>query len=97
MDVSYIDRIATEVEHQLLVEHRPKKRSRDLYRYYALLVLTLGSTTTLENVHDAWSAWMTAERPSHPSLVPFTELSEEQQQQDRPYMEAIHRVAQKVT
>jgi hypothetical protein len=93
MDTSYVDEIAAAIERELAVELRPKERGRELYRYYALLVLTTGHATTLENVHDAWSAWMSADQPMHPSLIPFTQLSKDKQEQDRPYMEAIRRIS----
>lgn len=60
---------------------------------YALLVLTTGTSTTLENVHDAWAVLKNTVRSDHKSLVPFWELSYEVQELDRPYMESIHRVA----
>ncbi len=60
---------------------------------YALLVLTTGVNTTLENVHDAWSVLKNTVRPDHRSLIPFWELSHEVQELDRKYMESIHRVA----
>jgi hypothetical protein len=64
-----------------------------LLRLYALLVLTKGTGTTLEDVHDSWSLWRAETRPDHPSIVPFRDLSPEVQELDRPYAEAIHRVA----
>jgi hypothetical protein len=60
---------------------------------YALLVLTTGQATTLENVHDAWSAWRVFTNPKHPALVPFAELSADIQAYDRPYRDAIRQVA----
>lgn len=65
----------------------------ELLVLYALLALTRGTDTTLEDVHDAWSLWRMTARPDHRSLVPFAELSPEVQELDRPYMEATHRVA----
>ena len=67
--------------------------SPDLLRMYALLVLTTGTETTLENVHDAWSAWRDASRPDHPSLIPFGELTPDVQELDRKYADAIREVA----
>ncbi len=60
---------------------------------YALLVLTTGTSTTLENVHDAWAVLKNKVRPDHKSLKPFWELSYEVQELDRKYMDSIHRVA----
>ena len=67
----------------------------DLLRMYALLVLTTGTETTLENVHDAWSTWRDATRPDHPSLVPFAELAPDVQELDRKYADAIREVAER--
>ncbi len=68
----------------------------ELLRYYALLVLVRGPACTLEDVHDAWSAWRTVTRPDHPSLVPFGELTTEVQELDRKYQHAICVTAQEM-
>ena len=65
----------------------------DLERLYLLLVLARGTNTTLANVHDAWAIWKDTHHPSHPSLIPFDELSYATQELDRPFMDAIHRAA----
>lgn len=65
----------------------------DLTELYALLVLTKGLATTLEDVHDAWSIWQNRTVANHRSLIPFDELTLEIQELDRPYMDAIHAVA----
>lgn len=66
---------------------------RDLINLYALLALSTGASTTLEDVHDAWAVWRVATRPDHPAVVPFSELSEHTRELDRPYMNAIHQVS----
>jgi hypothetical protein len=91
--VNYLDSVAARVESELAPTLRPDEGATDLYRFYALLVLVRGERTSLQNVHDAWSAWMAAQKPDHPALIPFAELRMEQQEQDRPYLEAILRVA----
>jgi hypothetical protein len=65
----------------------------DLLDMYSLLVLVKGKETTLEDVHDAWSVWRNLTRPDHKSLIPFSELSEEVQELDRKYTNAIVKVA----
>lgn len=95
--MNYVDRIAAEIEHQLAPADRPSHRAGDLYRLYALLVLTTGKQTSLENVHDAWSTWMADQDPRHQSLIPFCDLRPEQQEQDRPYLEAVLCVAEQIS
>lgn len=97
MALNYLDKVAQEVERQLSADDRPDARATELYRLYALLVLVRGRHTSLQNVHDAWSTWMTAEDPNHRSLVPFIQLRPDQQEQDRPYLDAIHRTADRVS
>lgn len=65
----------------------------ELLRMYVLLSLVKGKQTTLQDVHDAWSAWKTATNPDHKSLIPFVYLSSEVQELDRNYMEAIHNIS----
>lgn len=67
----------------------------ELAGLYALLALTTGPETSLEDVHDAWAVWTatTRNRPDHPSLVPFNELDPKTQELDREYADGIHRAA----
>jgi hypothetical protein len=65
----------------------------DLLDLYALLALTRGPLTSLEDVHDAWSVWRNRTAPEHRSLIPFAKLAPEVQELDRKYMEAIHQAA----
>jgi hypothetical protein len=64
-----------------------------LLNLYALLVMTRGVNTSLEDVHDAWSIWQNLSDPEHRSLIPFDQLTPEVQELDRKYMGAIHYVA----
>lgn len=93
MAVTYIDELADLIRRELPKDARPDDGAADLYRLYALLVLVRGEQTTLRNVHDAWSTWMTAREPSHESLRPFTQLNTQTREEDRPYLDAILRVA----
>lgn len=56
---------------------------------YALLVLTTGVNTTLENIHDAWAVLKNTVRPDHKSLIPFWELSPEVQALDQSYLDSV--------
>jgi hypothetical protein len=93
MAVTYIDDLADLVRRELPKNARPDEGAADLYRLYALLVLVRGEQTTLRDVHDAWSTWMTSREPAHESLRPFTELDPHTREEDRPYLDAILRVA----
>lgn len=65
----------------------------ELLRLYALLALTRGTFTTMEDVHDAWSLWRLSTAPEHPSIVRFDKLSRDEQVKDWPYVSAIRRAA----
>lgn len=69
----------------------------ELARLYALLALTTGITTSLEDVHDAWAVWRDRTDPGHRSIVPFGRLTSETQELDRPYMEGILRAVRRIT
>ncbi len=64
-----------------------------LLNLYAVLAMTRGVNTSLEDVHDAWAIWQNLSDPQHRSLVPFDQLTAEVQELDRKYMGAIHYVA----
>ncbi|OZM79918.1 hypothetical protein [Pseudonocardia sp. MH-G8] len=88
----------TYIQHALKVLNRAcPGLAPELAQLYALLALTRGSRTTLQDVHDAWAVWRNTTRPNHPSLVPFDQLSQDVQELDRKYMQAIHRTAREVT
>jgi len=89
--MNYIERTT-----QALLAELPKLDS-DLAGLYVLLILIKGIDTTLEDVHDAWSVWRSKTRPDHKSIVWFYMLTFEVQELDRKYMEAIHKVARKVS
>ena len=65
----------------------------ELFLTYAVLVRSLGTKTTAENVHDAWTAWMASRGEHHDSMVPFADLPASVQREDEPFAEAIRRVA----
>lgn len=91
--MTYIDAVARQIEIALDASVRPSQNALELYRLYALLSLTTGKSTSLRNVHDAWSVWMTGINPDHDSLVPFDELPPDVKAEDRAYRDAIVQVA----
>lgn len=88
--MSYIDEALDAVS-----RHVGEDEDRALLRYYALLALTTGQSTSLADVHDAWALWTAEHRgmTDHANLRPFGELAEATQEQDLAYQLAIHAAA----
>jgi hypothetical protein len=91
--LSYVDEVAEAIRAHVATGSLPSADTAPLFRLYAVLALTKGEAVTLEDVHDAWAAWMTGRDPEHASLKPFDELSSDVQDADAPYRDAIHAVA----
>lgn len=68
----------------------------ELERLYTLLVLVRGEATDLDDVHDAWAVARAVERPDHPDLVPFGQLSDEVRAYDEPFRDAIRAAARRL-
>jgi len=92
--VSYIDEIAAAIARRIPPALVPEGDTGSLFRIYAVLALAKGPRVVLEDVHDAWAAWMSAQNPEHQSLKPLAELAPDVQQSDLPYLDAIRSVAQ---
>ena len=88
--MNYIQKIKNELEKELHLEETPFE---DLLGMYALLVLTVGTNCTNENIHDAWSVWQDTLSPTHPSLIPYKKLRKKVQNLDTPYCLAVRKVA----
>lgn len=84
----------TEEAKEILRFELEEDLDEEYIEYYALLALTKGKDTTLEDVHDAWS--MIEQDADHESLIPFEDLDEDTKELDRPYLDAIHNAAEKV-
>lgn len=91
--MTYLSDIAAAIKHELPSELVPDAGADDLMLLYALLCLTVGSSVTQENVHDAWTAWMAQRGEAHESMVPYVELDEGTRAEDEPFVAAIRRVA----
>lgn len=91
--MSYVDDLAAVIRESIAPDLLPEGDTATLFRIYALLVMAKGEGVTLENVHDAWAAWMSGENAKHPSLRPLAELPAEVQYADQPYLDAIRAVA----
>jgi hypothetical protein len=91
MGLSYIDRVAVAVREQLPDELMSDEQGvEDLFRLYGLLALAKGTETTAEDVHDAWAVWTVQRGKDHHCVRPFQELGATTQDEDRPFVEAIH-------
>ena len=91
--MSYIDELAADIRGALPPDLIPSGDTSALFRIYAVLALAKGEDVELEDVHDAWAAWMSGHDPGHRSLIPFSQLSGEVQRSDVPYVDAIRAVA----
>ena len=89
MEMNYIERLAEAIRSEVSPENLPDENSRLLFRIYAVLAIAKGQEVSQEDVHAAWSAWMTGIDHDHPALVPFSELDHESAIADRPYVDAI--------
>jgi hypothetical protein len=69
----------------------------DLFLIYAVLARAKGETVMLEDVHDAWTAWMEIGGQHHESMVPFEQLPDPVRAEDRPFVAAIRTVARRST
>jgi hypothetical protein len=91
--LTYIDALADAIRRHMPQDLVPDGDTAMLFRVYAVLALAKGERVVLEDVHDAWAAWMTGQNPRHPSLTPFSELPAEIRRSDQPYLDAIRAVA----
>ncbi len=64
-----------------------------LLEVYTLLVFTVGVDCTNEHIHNAWSIWQSKTEPNHKALIPFNELTEEVQDLDSKYRDAVIKVS----
>ena len=88
-----MDELADAIRRLIPPELLPDGDTEPLFRMYALLALAKGNQVVLEDVHDAWVAWMIGINPAHPSIKPLHELDEQVQRSDQPYLDAIRSVA----
>ena len=91
--MSYLDTDAELIWSCLPTGTGVPKNSDELFVLYALLMRAKGEDTQASDVHDAWSAWMSRTEPEHESIRPYDELSPSVQEEDAPFLTAIHRAA----
>jgi hypothetical protein len=90
MTSSYIERVAEQIRRAVDPELLPDGNVEALLLMYAVLALAKGENTSARDVHDAWAAWMASTDPSHESIKPYDDLPADIQQQDAPFVAAIH-------
>jgi hypothetical protein len=91
--LTYVDELAQAIRRVISPLLLPDGDTTMLFRIYAVLAMAKGDRVVLEDVHDAWSAWMSEQDPEHQSLRPLRELPAETQRADQPYLDAIRAVA----
>jgi hypothetical protein len=91
--MSYVQDLADQIKDRVPSDKLPDEDAESLFLNYALLALVKGQHVSAEDVHDAWSAWMTQIDPSHESLVPFAELDAATRAEDDVYVQAIRATA----
>jgi hypothetical protein len=91
--LSYVDDVAQAIRRRIPADRLPEGDTSALFRVYAVLAMAKGEDVALEDVHNAWAAWISEHNPQHQSLKPLHELSPEVQSADQPYLEAIRAVA----
>jgi hypothetical protein len=91
--LTYIDALGDAIRRVVPPELLPEGDTAPLFRLYAVLALAKGESAVLEDVHDAWAAWMAGQNPKHKSLKPLQELPPATRAADQPYLDAIRAVA----
>jgi hypothetical protein len=88
----YLDSIADRIRAHIAEEKLPRENVEELFRLYAVLLLAKGLDVTQSDVHNVWAVWTAERTPEHESLVPYTELPSDIQEEDRVFVDAIRRV-----
>ncbi len=94
---NYLQRVAEQIRVCIDPDVLPDEDVESLLLDYAVLALAKGRNVTAEDVHNAWTAWMTGVDPTHESLRPYSELSREDRLQDVPFTSAIREVARRIS
>jgi hypothetical protein len=91
--MSYLDADAQLIRSCLPACTGVPEDSDDLFVLYAVLMRAKGEGTQAADVHDAWSAWMSRSEPDHESIRPYDQLAPSVQEEDAPFLTAIHSAA----
>jgi hypothetical protein len=74
----------------------PRENADALLLRYAVLLRAKGANVSNSDIHDAWAAWIAARDPTHTALIPYENLSEQVQEQDRAFATAVRRAAEEL-
>jgi hypothetical protein len=85
---SYIEALADDIRRRVPSELVPDAPEA-LFLIYAALGLAKGERVDGRDVHNAWAAWMATRDPSHDSIKPYDELTDEVRDEDGPFVRAI--------
>ncbi len=91
--MTYMDPLARRIKAIASNDTTFPEHTELLFRMYALLARAKGTEVSLRDVHDAWVIWMQNHDERHPSMVPFDELAKDTQDEDQPFVDAIHQAA----
>jgi hypothetical protein len=86
----YLAEDAALIRSLLPLNAKPPGDDEALFLGYAVLMRAKGLQCTAADVHDTWAAWMLQRDPRHRWLVPFGDLPPDTQEEDLPYLHAIH-------
>lgn len=86
--MTYLQDLASEIRAEVAEDLVPPD-SDALFLMYAVLARGKPEGVTAEDVHDAWVAWMAANRKTHASMVPFENLPMDVKAEDTPFVDAI--------
>jgi hypothetical protein len=89
----YLTQDAALIRSLLPPDAKPPEDDEALFLGYAVLMRAKGVDCTAADVHDTWAAWMLGRDPQHRALMPFGDLPPDVQQQDLPYLHAVHAAA----
>ena len=91
--MNYIERDAELIRQQIPDGTEIPPQSEALFRTYAVLMRAKGTNTCCEDVHDAWTAWISETDSDHEAARPFDQLDAETRSADAPFLQAIIQAA----
>ena len=84
----FLESIAKDIRDALPPGTTVPEDSEYLFLLYALVATSKGTAATLSDIHNAWCVWKFAQDPTHPALVPFSQLPDNLQKEDEPFLQS---------